>query len=118
MIVTTRSVSCLFCFYMKRENVLVVHAVKYVWQLFLKTIHINTLSTCKLDPSAEAAPQRCSIKKVFLQNSQNSQENTCARASFLIKLQARGSCEFCEIFKNIFFTDYLRTTASKSAHLI
>ena len=88
MIVTTRSVSCLFCFYMKRENVLVVHVVKYAWQLFLKKIHINILSTCKLDQSAEAAPQRCSIKKMFLKNSQNSQENTCAIASFLIKLQA------------------------------
>ena len=31
---------------------------------------------------------RCSVKKVFLEISQNSQENTCARDSFLIKLQA------------------------------
>ena len=30
--------------------------------------------------------RRCSVKKVFLEISQNSQENTCARASFLIKL--------------------------------
>ena len=37
---------------------------------------------------AEAVAQRCSVKKVFLEISQNSQENTCARASFLIKLQA------------------------------
>ena len=29
-------------------------------------------------------------KKVFLEISQNSQENTCARFSFLIKLQASG----------------------------
>ena len=28
---------------------------------------------------------RCSIKKMFLKISQNSQENTCARVSFLIK---------------------------------
>ena len=33
----------------------------------------------------EAVVQRCSIKKVFLGISQNSQENTCARDSFLIK---------------------------------
>ena len=32
--------------------------------------------------------QRCSVKKVFLKISQNSQENTCARVSFMIKLQA------------------------------
>ena len=30
-----------------------------------------------------------SCKKVFLKISQNSQENTCARVSFLIKLQAK-----------------------------
>ena len=48
-------------------------------------------------------------KKVFLKISDNSRENTCARVSFLIKLQATDtlaqvfSCEFCEIFKNIFF---------------
>ena len=31
--------------------------------------------------------QMCSVKKVFLEISQNSQENTCAMVSFLIKLQ-------------------------------
>ena len=34
--------------------------------------------------------QRCFVKKVFLVISQNSQENTCARVSFLIKLPAWG----------------------------
>ena len=38
----------------------------------------------------EAVVKRCSAKKVFLEISQNSQENTCANASFLIKLQASG----------------------------
>ena len=52
--------------------------------------------------------QRCSIKKGILKFFlQNSQENTCARVSFLIKL---FSCEFCEIFKNIFLTEHLRVT--------
>ena len=36
---------------------------------------------------AEAVDQRCSVKKVLLEISQNSQENICARVSFLIKLQ-------------------------------
>ena len=36
---------------------------------------------------AVAVDQRCSVKKVLLEISQNSQENICARASFLIKLQ-------------------------------
>ena len=41
----------------------------------------STLLYC----SPEAAAQRCFVKKVFLQISQNSQENTCARNCFLIK---------------------------------
>ena len=36
----------------------------------------------------EAVVQRSSVKKVFLEILQNSQENTCARVSFLKKLQA------------------------------
>ena len=35
----------------------------------------------------QAIAQRCSVKKVFLDTSQNSQENTSASVSFLIKLQ-------------------------------
>ena len=51
-----------------------------------------------------AVVQRCFVKKVFLEFSQNSQENACARVSFLIKLQAQVfSCEFYKISKNIFF---------------
>ena len=63
-----------------------------------------------------------SVKKVFLDMSPNSQENTCARGSFLVKLQAYFikkeslaqvfSCAFCEISKNTFFTEHLRTAAS------
>ena len=48
----------------------------------------------------EAVSQRCSVKNVFLKISQISQENTCARDSFLIKLHASG--EFCKISKNTF----------------
>ena len=51
-------------------------------------------------------------EKVFLEISQNSQENTCI--SFLIKLQVNFASEFCEISNNIFFTEHLRTTASFS----
>ena len=41
-----------------------------------------------LDSYLEAVVQRCSVKRVFSEISQNPQENTCARVSFLIKLQA------------------------------
>ena len=64
-------------------------------------------------------------KKLFLEISQISQENTCARVSFLIKLQSWAcnfikkeslaqvlSCEFCEISKNTFHTEHIWETAS------
>ena len=62
---------------------------------------------------------------MFLKILQNSQENTCARVSFLIKLQSSVCnfvkkdilaqvlpCEFCEISNNTFSTEHLRATAS------
>ena len=39
-----------------------------------------------VDKSTKTFAGRCSVKKVFLEISQNSQENTCARVSLLIKL--------------------------------
>ena len=60
---------------------------------------------------------------MFFETSQNSYESTCARVSFLIKLQANFieketleqvfSYEFCEIAKDTFFTEHIRTTAPK-----
>ena len=38
--------------------------------------------------NTEAVVRRCSVKKTFLEISQNSHESTCAIASFSIKLQA------------------------------
>ena len=46
-------------------------------------------SKCKWYGS-EAVAKRCSVKKVFFEISLNSQEKTCARDSFLVKLQAQG----------------------------
>ena len=80
--------------------------------------YLYSLSTLKmLLLATEAVIQRCSVKKVFFEISRNSQENTCARVSFLIKLQASAtglslsasgretqaqvfSCEFFGISKN------------------
>ena len=42
----------------------------------------------RLVQGSEAATKGVLRKKVFLKISQNWQENTCARGSFLIKLQA------------------------------
>ena len=55
----------------------------------------------------------CSTNTVFLEISQNSQENTCVRISqacnFIKKetLAHAFSCEFCEIFKNTIFIEQL-----------
>ena len=46
-----------------------------------------TLQVLLLCLKTQAVVHRCSVKKEFLEISQKSQENTCARISFLIKLQ-------------------------------
>ena len=52
---------------------------------------MNQCESVKLESiSLEAVTRRCFVKEVFFEISQNSQENTCARASFSIKLQASG----------------------------
>ena len=61
----------------------------------------------RLATHLEAVIQRRSVKKLFLEISQNSQENTCGRACFLIITKETPvqvfSCEFCEVSKNTFF---------------
>ena len=53
----------------------------------------------------ETVVQRCSVKNVFLKISQNSQQNTCARVSFLIKLRA---CNFIkkETLAQVFSSEF------------
>ena len=81
---------------------------------------VNVINEDHQEP--EAVAQRCSVKKVFLEILQNSQENTCARVSIFIKLQAFikiealaqvFSCEFCEISKNTFSYRMPAIAASK-----
>ena len=65
---------------------------------------------------------------MFLEILQNSQEKTCGRLSFFIKMQDEACnfieketlaqvffYEFCEISKNIFFTEHLWTIASANS---
>ena len=74
--------------------------------------------------SFKSSQRWCSVKKVFVKISQISQENTCG-SLFLIKMyvfrpatllkesQTKAFyCEICEIFKNIYFEQYMRTTES------
>ena len=57
------------------------------WNNFMKYFYLSI-------QHSEAVVQMCSVKKVFLEISQNSQENTCNRVSFLTKLQAWGQSLF------------------------
>ena len=71
--------------------------------------------------ASEAATGGVLEEEVFLKTLQNLQENTCARVSFLIKLQASRSgpllkketlalvfsCEFCQMSKSTFLTEDL-----------
>ena len=44
----------------------------------------------------------------------HSEENTCKNEVFRFAICAReNNCEFCEIFKNTFFTEQLQATASE-----
>ena len=54
----------------------------------------------------EAVVQKCSVEKVFLEISQSSQENTCARISFLIKLRKKSLWHICF---PVNFAKFLRT---------
>ena len=87
-------------------------------------VTVNKYYPKKVLPShylLRSSHRRCSIKKGFLKISQNSQENTLARVSFIIKMQAEASnfikketlilvlsFEICEIFKNTYFEEYVR----------
>ena len=77
----------------------------HIWVLILL---LNENGTKKLVQYPKSVVRRCTIKKVFLEISQNSQENTCARVCVSIKLQVWVwnlfkketlalvfSCEFC-----------------------
>ena len=55
----------------------------------------------------EPVAQRCSVKKVFLEILQNSQENICARVSFLIMLHV-----FLWILRNFKNTFFLQNASS------
>ena len=89
----------------------IFNTLNEIW--YEKTFHIlltdsNAWYGTFSDFMAEAVPRRCSVKKMFLQISQNSQENTCTiepQVCNFIKKETLAqvfSCEFCKISKNIF----------------
>ena len=72
-------------------------------------------SNTSIQQYVEVVNQRCPAKKMFLEISQNSQGNTCAKVSFLKKVAGLAcnfikketlaqvfSCEYCEFSKYTF----------------
>ena len=78
------------------------HFPRWFYQVFAFWFNIS---------STEAVSQGCSVKKVFLEISRNSQENTCGRVSFLLKKRLWHRCfplNFAEFLRTSFFTKQLR----------
>ena len=76
---------------MSDRHELTFHKALNTINCFCGYFGLNHHCTRKIKGSiTEAVVPRCSIKKVFLEILQNSEENTCARVPFLIKLQASG----------------------------
>ena len=68
-----------------------------LWKDLTSLIFDSTLWGKLTYSQCRSSNQRCSLKNMFLEISQNSQENTCVRVSFL---------------KNTFFTQHFWATAS------
>ena len=117
LFLTTRCTSRLMKTFLQYVNKFIAVSIKIflfiilasTWRQYSST---NFIITCILSKTPEAVARRCSVKKVFLEISQKSQKNTCARDSFLIKacnfikkesLAQAFSCEFYEISKNTYF---------------
>ena len=71
--------------------------------------------------NSEAVARRCLVfKEVFLKISQNSQENTCTRASFLIKLKTIWRrcflVNFAKFLRPPFFIEHLHCAILQALH--
>ena len=89
---------------------------------FFKQHQICSLRKCYRNtrimfPRSEAATRGVLCEKVFLEISQNPQEKTCARVSFLINFIRKGTWHGCfpvnfvKFLRFTFFTEHLWTTA-------
>ena len=66
-----------------------------------------------MNKDSEAVARRCFVKKVFLEISQNSQENTCSRVSFLISCRLKAwnfikKETLAQVFPTNFLIEHLR----------
>ena len=77
-----------------RNNSLAVEKLQTEKKILRKdTLRVSEAVVWKCSVGKRSSHQRCSVKKVFLEISQNAQEITCVQVF---------SCEFCEISNNFF----------------
>ena len=108
-------INCTVC---KRKVFTQVRILKWIsFMAIANDILLNSSSDviswlCNPEFYLEAVVRRCSIKKLFIKISQNSQENTCTRVFFFFK------GEFCEVFKNTYFYRTSLVAASVCSYLV
>ena len=105
-------------------SIIIKYICSKLQEVFYTTLHANRGQQNFLHPETETNNYFILVLEILL----NSQENTCARVSFSIKLHAEAEvcnfinketlaqvfyCKFCEISKNTILTEQLLATASK-----
>ena len=95
-----------------QENISVGESI---WDSFLASVNLlNQIVFCfSRFPSTEAVTRSCSARKVLLKISQISQENTCARVSFLRLWHRCFLVNFVKFQRAPFLTEHLRATVSE-----
>ena len=82
-------------------------------------MRLGHYQTTTMQLFSEAVARSCAVKKVFLEISQKSQENTCAKVSFLLNFQASGLRPETLVKRDwhrcfpVIFAKYLRTAFPK-----
>ena len=75
---------------------------------YKRILYITTFELLRTSSRSRAVVQRCSVKKVFLEISQNSQENTCARVFIKKRLWQRCfPLNFVKFLRILFFIEQL-----------
>ena len=76
---------------------------KYILNLSASKTKLLRCKDVMVSINIKSSHQRCSIKKAFLEASNFIRKETLAQ---------EFSCEFCGVFKDTFFTEHFRATAS------
>ena len=103
--------------YPKIESICLINRkVQLKFLIKIETTWRRELTLLYCDRTVRSSHRRCSIEKVVFKNSAIPTGNNCAGVFFLKVAGLKAptqvfSCEYCEIFKNIYFEKHLRTAA-------